>query len=1052
MTGSYFQRVQQFKLDYAPITVTQYESSRTGMRVALASQEGPKVYGYFALATEIHDDSGSPHTLEHLCFMGSKSYRYKGVLDKLATRAYSNTNAWTANDHTAYTLETAGWEGFAQILPVYLEHVLLPTLTDAGCYTEVHHVDGTGNDAGVVYSEMQALENQQGSLMQLESMRLIYPEGNGFRYETGGMMDNLRVLTAERIRRFHRDMYQPRNLSVVLIGQIDHPQLLSILDKFESSILSDIPSVETPFKRPWVESDKTPPIAKTIIKRVEFPEEDESTGEIQIDFLGPDCNDILQNAAIRILLMYLTESSASVLENTLVEREQLCSAVYYAVYTKTDLSITCNLAAVRTSKLEEVEKRFFQVLRETASKELDMSYLHDCMKRSKRQQIYRCETHADTLSTDLIEDHIFGNRDGTDLRHLENFNEMDVLERWTDTQWRDFLRKWISEANHVSILGVPSKKLSDKVKAEETARVEAQQKKLGEEGLQRLAQKLEDAKAENDRPIPDSVLAQFKVPDTSSIHFIHTTSARAGLAKKMGRLENDIQKRIDTDDSDLPLFMHFEHIPSQFVRIKLCMGTGAVPTHLKPLLPLYMMNFFATPIKRDGKTIGFEQVVMDLERDTVGFGLRSGPSNTELLQVHFEVEPDKYATAVAWIKTMLYDFVFDEERLQASLTKILADIPDEKRDGSSMSSSVQNVVEFTRESSIKACDTLVKSKYLRRMKAAMRKDPNFVISRLQEIVDTMHQTDNYRIYVAADLEKLESPVSTWNSFLADLDATRPLRPLDDVKTMLTESGRNPGSNALIVPLPAVDSAYGRFSIRGPDSYDHPDLPAVLVAEAYLDAVEGPLWVAVRGSGLAYGAGFRRSIASGMLTLTFYRSPECFGAYLASKDQIEGLASGKIPLDKLALEGAISTIVQGYADEQPTAASAASVSFSNQVVRGIGKDWNDEMLKKVRDVSADQVKEMLNKYFTKVFDPAQSNLFITCAKIMEENLVSKFTQAGYKPQVLPLSHFEDDYGLEPVEGEDELSDDDDDDDDDDEEDGSDGGSDDEDGDDQGPDNE
>ena len=47
---------------------------------------------------------------------GSKSYKYKGVLDKLATRAYSNTNAWTATDHTAYTLDTAGWDGFAQIV------------------------------------------------------------------------------------------------------------------------------------------------------------------------------------------------------------------------------------------------------------------------------------------------------------------------------------------------------------------------------------------------------------------------------------------------------------------------------------------------------------------------------------------------------------------------------------------------------------------------------------------------------------------------------------------------------------------------------------------------------------------------------------------------------------------------------------------------------------------------------------------------------------------------------------------------------------------------
>lgn len=991
------------------------------MRVAVASQDGPKVFGYFALATEIHDDSGSPHTLEHLCFMGSKSYQYKGVLDRLATRAYSNTNAWTANDHTAYTLETAGWEGFAQILPVYLEHVLLPTLTDAGCYTEVHHVDGTGNDAGVVYSEMQGVQNIQSSLMQLEAMREIYPEGNGFRYETGGMMENLRVLTADRIRSFHREMYQPRNLCLVLIGDIDHTQLLQVLDKFETSVLPHMPSLEKPFKRPWVESERTSTIKKTVVKTVEFPEEDESTGEIQIEFLGPPCNDIIPNAALRVLLMYLTESSVSVLENTLVEKEQLCSAVYYSVYTKTDLSITFNLAAVKTPRIADIEKRFFEVLKETASKPLDMSYLHECMKRSKRQQIYRCETHADTLSTDLIEDHIFGSRNGSDLRHLESFAEMEALALWTDIQWRDFMRKWLSDANHVSILGVPSKKMSQKLKSEEQARVEAQKEKLGKDGLQRLTKKLEDAKAQNDRPIPDSILADFAVPDTTSINFIHTTSASAGLARKHGKADSDVQKKIDADGRDIPLFMHFEHIPSQFVRIKLCMGTGAIPTHLKPLLPLYTMNFFATPIMRGDKKVDFEEVVMELEKDTVGFGIRSGPSNTELLQVHFEVEPEKYATAIAWIKVMLYESVFDVERLKASLTKILADIPDEKREGASMSASIQNMVEYTRESSIKACDTLVKTKYLRRTKAALRNDPQSVINQLKEIAHVMHQASNYRIYVAADLHKLQSPVSTWQPFLDGLDTSRPLQPLEDLRKMLSDAGKSPGNIALIVSLPTIDSAYARFSARGPDSYEHPDLPAVMVAEAYLDAVEGPLWVAVRGSGLAYGAGFRRSISSGMLTFNLYRAAECFNAFTASKEQIDGLASGKIPLDKFTFEGAISSIVQGFADEQPTAASAAVTSFSNQVIRGIGKDWNDQMLKKIRNVGEDEVKNMLAKYYSRVFDPAHANLYITCAEIMQENLVSKFRGAGFSPQTRSLTHFEDDYGLAPVDGEDDESD-------------------------------
>lgn len=34
--------------------------------------------------------------------------------------------------------------------------------------TEVHHVNGLGENAGVVYAEMQARENQSGDLMALK--------------------------------------------------------------------------------------------------------------------------------------------------------------------------------------------------------------------------------------------------------------------------------------------------------------------------------------------------------------------------------------------------------------------------------------------------------------------------------------------------------------------------------------------------------------------------------------------------------------------------------------------------------------------------------------------------------------------------------------------------------------------------------------------------------------------------------------------------------------------------------------------------------------------
>ena len=73
--------------------------------------------------------------------MGSEKYPYKGIIDHLANRGFSNgTNAWTDTDHTAYTVSTAGGQGFLQLLPIYVDHILYPTLTKAGFVTEVSDI------------------------------------------------------------------------------------------------------------------------------------------------------------------------------------------------------------------------------------------------------------------------------------------------------------------------------------------------------------------------------------------------------------------------------------------------------------------------------------------------------------------------------------------------------------------------------------------------------------------------------------------------------------------------------------------------------------------------------------------------------------------------------------------------------------------------------------------------------------------------------------------------------------------------------------------------
>ncbi|KAJ9652020.1 hypothetical protein H2198_008721 [Neophaeococcomyces mojaviensis] len=1030
--STHFTTIQSFVPDFCPNRITQYESKRTGMRVVVVDGEGPKLHGYFVLATEIHDDSGAPHTLEHLCFMGSRSYQYKGFLDKLATRAYSGTNAWTATDHTAYTLETAGWAGFRQILPVYLEHVILPTITDAACLTEVHHIDGEGLDAGVVYSEMQGVQNTAQELIDLKTKRLVYPKGSGFRYETGGMMEQLRVLTAERIRQFHRDMYQPKNLCVILFGELNHDELLETLDEFEESIADSIPDPAAPARRPWIDSEETKFLEKTIVETVEFPDEDESMGQIDIHFLGPDCAKAIEICELNVVLLYLAGSSAALLENILVEKEQLASGVYYQINSRPKTEVTFSLSGVKTGKLQEVESRFFEILKSAMEKPLDMPFLRDCLDRQIRTTKYQFDTSATAFADDVIVDYLFGKRDGSTLEDLKTLNDYEKLKARDESQWKKFIQKYFSDAQHVSILGKPSASLSEKLKQDEAKRIEEQVKELGPEGLEKCAKKLQEAKVENDREIPSSMLAKFEVPPVESIHFINTSSARAGPALKVGRPSNRYQSIVEKDAKDMPLFINFEHIPSNFARVNLMISTQQLPVELRPLIPLYLESFFSLPIKRGDKTVDFEQVVIELERDTVGYDIdsASGLGNVECLRIQFQVEIEKYDVAIRWIKELLWASIFDEERLKAINSRLLADIPDSKRNGENMLTACHLMLHLAPESISRARCTLTKALYLKGIKHLLKTDPSQVVSQLEKFRKSLCSFPNFRVIVVTDLEKVQNPVSAWQEFISDLniDPSNPpaLASLGKRLDRLSPAGLHPGQPSYIVPMATLDSSYGLASARGPTSYDDPSLPALMIAMAYMNAVEGPLWVAVRGTGLAYGTSMAYDIESGFIHLDVYRSPDAYKAILASRDIVQGHIDGTVPFDPLMLEGAVSSIVVTFANAQATLPAAATSNFVRTVMRELPEDYMQVMLKKVKEVDVEAIKQSLRDVVFDLFRPEKSDVVVTCAPGLTEQVKIGLESMSYKPEIHELSWFQDDYGLKAGNEEDGEDDEDDDD--------------------------
>ncbi|EEY17247.1 cytoplasm protein [Verticillium alfalfae VaMs.102] len=989
-----FRKVQSFETEYAPCTISQYVSERSGMQVIVADRQGPKVNGYFTLATEILDDSGAPHTLEHLVFMGSKNYRYKGLLDKISSRAYSGTNAWTATDHTAYTLESAGWEGFAQILPVYLEHVIVPVITDEACTTEVHHIDGEGNDAGVVYSEMQAIQYKSAEIVDLAAKRQLYPENVGFRYETGGMTDALRNLTTDRIREFHREMYQPRNLAVIIVGETDHDNLLQILDDFEESIKDDLPPLDAPFKRPWIDSEQPPALTETKVSTAEFPEADESVGEVVVGWFGPNCIDPLATSALNVLQTYLCGSSVSILENVMVEREELASSVACYWESRPKSVIWFQPTSVATEKLEFVYKRLIELLKEVASKPLDMEYMKSCVQRERRQVKFQAESSESFFSSNIITDYLFGKRDGSTLLDMKSLDEYDNLEKWTDEQWRDFLRKWISDAHHIAILAKPSMALAEKYKTEEEERLAKRKAKL----VLRISS--EGGMSIDGQPVPWT-----------------------GRFRKCWRSRGQGNRKVidaATDGKD-PLFIQFESVPSNFVHISLYLGTARVPTEVKPLLPIFADNFFNTPIERDGKQVDFEQIVMELEEETISYGIRSAKDmgDPDSITIQFQIEPEKYASIISWIRTMMFDSVFDVQRLKAGVQKQLADIPELKRDGRSMSTEINMAYHLKKESYAVSKRALVRAVYLRRVKKLLESDPELVVSWFEKIRKSLFQFNNTRILVTADVNKLENPVAAWDVLSSALQPAGELLPVLKAHSHLTEEGENPGSvGAVIVPMTTVDGSYSVSTSKGIISFEDPRLPAILVAIGYLEAVEGPLWCAVRGQGMAYGVFFNRDVDSGMIQFRVYRSPDVSKAIAPPVRQSARSPRARSPIDRHLKEGAISQIVVHFADEQSTMASAASQNFVLGVVRGVPLDWHKKIMKSVRDVTDEQIKDVLNDLIMPVFAPGKSNVIVTCAPILEENIEKALKETGYKTQVQQLAYFHDDYGLKPQDGEEE----------------------------------
>lgn len=104
------------------------------------------------------------------------------------------------------------------------------------------------------------------------------------------------------VRDYHHKYYVPHNLSLIVSGKLasgTHSLLKVVQEKVEPSIIKHGQNhgiKPVGWKRPFVETPSATrgPIKETQVKVIEFPEKDESLGEICMGFMGPPPNRFIE--------------------------------------------------------------------------------------------------------------------------------------------------------------------------------------------------------------------------------------------------------------------------------------------------------------------------------------------------------------------------------------------------------------------------------------------------------------------------------------------------------------------------------------------------------------------------------------------------------------------------------------------------------------------------------------------------------------------------------------------------------------------------------------
>jgi len=995
--------MENFELLYSTkvnnvIPVHKYKSKKTPLKVIIADVDGPVVNGYFCLATEAHDDDGLPHTLEHLIFLGSHSYPYKGMLDILANRCLaSGTNAWTDVDHTCYTMTTAGSEGFLALLPIYVDHILNPLLTDAGYTTEVHHINGEGEDSGVVYCEMQGRESTGEEKMHRSMLNAVYPGHCGYKSSTGGLLKNLRETTTnEKVRDYHRAFYRPENLVLVITGRVEASEVFSALQPVEDYIVSNKKvQPQSQFVRPWQNS--VPPLLASIDQLVPYPCEEEEKGMVWLAWRGPSVYHLYDNCALMMLMEYLTDTAVSPLQKAFVEiAEPFASKVGYSFIENAESVVYLTFENVPVDKLGEIQPRLFSLMEPLGEHPLDMERMQLAIQRRLLEQQSHLENNPhDTVAFMAIADVLYGRSNEDFRRRLNPIEDLKALTKESPSFWNDIIRRYLLGRPCVLTQGMPSTAEMELYTVQEMQRIEDQRTRLGPAGLAEKAQVLASALEHNDVQAPTDLITSVPIPDINSISY-HP------IQRFCNRSVQGSQEASDFTLKDLPVRFHLDHVKTQFVYLFALMDTSSISDEMRMYLPLLMSCLPESAVLRDGRLIPYEEVVTQLAGDTLkihcGLGMDASENDPffcgsfcNMAVVRMQLEREKYSQGIRWLHDLLRSTQFSTERVCVVANKMANDVARIKRNGNKMALAVMRDLVFDGRSNHYSASLIRQQKFLQQLIAS----PQGAVEALSQLRDLLTTPQVLTFHVSADVDSIADLKTPWlkHMFSQEIKTEN-----DGLQSLLADHQllSAPKPSGVAISLGSVESSFLIQTVRSINDPQHPDLAAILVSLQYLGQLEGPFWRQLRAQGLVYGYNLNLKVSEGLLYLSLYRASHPVVAYKEARNILENHAAKADVWEESLLQSARSSLIFELVECEKTVGDMVRQSVRSYLNK-TSIDYQKRLIDKVGIVTMEEMQRACRDHLMPLLDSSKSCCSIICHPSKLDEIVSGVNALGQNVQ-------------------------------------------------------